>query len=333
MGEGAGDGLPGDLPGFGGSDMPGDIRGGVGGGLPDGMGGEIPGGAGFGGIGGWDNPFGDPGGGSGMPGGMGGSGGMGGPGGDFPGRPGQGEMMDGPGGGGGGGTSRFWSWNFNPEQQSRFQHSRELTEMNESQQDLNYDENWEAGPEIGEKDMIDPFSGRYEEWGEPTSSDYDEAEKDQENFVQAQIDFEEEQAKQKEAKEKRESDDDDDDDDNGGDDNQQSAQAQSAAVMTTPDGGDGEGGGGGATVHEAGRFNWQRLGGLLVFDPPRPDMGTGDQASSYDPGGISDTAYTPDGTGGGAAVRPIEAGPKVDPSHVTDPVPNQEKDQANQQNQ
>jgi hypothetical protein len=63
-------------------------------------------------------------------------------------------------------------------------------------------------------------------------------------------------------------------------------------------------------------------------------MGTGDQASSYDPGGTGAVATTPvddGGGGGGAAIRAPEAGPKVDPSHVTDPVPDQQKkDQANQ---
>jgi hypothetical protein len=237
------------------------------------------------------------------------------------------------GGGSGGGGNFFWSWNFNPEQQGRFERGREITEMNEAEQDLTYEQDWDGGQEIGEKDMIDPFTGRYEEEGEATSSDYDEAEKDQEAFAKAQRDMEDEKEKQKEAKEKVDSD--DDDDDNGGDDNQQSSQAQSATVMSTPDGGDGDGGGGGATIHEAGRFHWERLGGLLVFDPPRPDMASGSEAAGYDPGGTGVVATTPvdEGSGGGAAIRAPEAGPKVDPSHVTDPVPNQEKDQANKQNQ
>jgi hypothetical protein len=167
--------------------------------------------------------------------------------------------------------------------------------------------------------MINPFTGQYIEYGQATSADYDEAEQDQENFAKAQIDFEEEKEKQKEAKEQRESDDDDDDDNDKGGGNKQSSQTQSAAATSSPDDGDGEGGGRGATYSKPGRFHWERLGGLLVFDPPSHDSAASSDSDGYDPSSVSSVAFEPVGDGGGAAARPVEAGPKVDPSQITDP--------------
>ena len=247
-----------------------------------------------------------------------------------PGGPRQGELMDG-GGGGGGAGGIFWSWNMLPGQHSRYEHARELTQMGEANsEDIGYEENWTPDPAVGSGDIVDPFTGNYEEWGTPTSSDYDETDKDRENFAEQQRIMEEEKIKQQEAKDKRESDDDDDDDDN--DDEKKGSGGGSGAAESSPV--DGEEGGGGAPISAGEHIHWERLGGLLVFDPPSDDMtSSSGEGGAVDPGGISQLATTPvDGEGGGGGGAPMRDTPKVDPSHVTDPVPGEQGKKATNQN-
>jgi hypothetical protein len=294
---GASDDLGGNIPGEYGPNIPGyenpfgDSSGGLGD-LPGGFGPEIPGGFGYSGLPGSQGPFGTtPG--EDVPGGS-----MSGP---FPGA----EFSGGPSTSVDGGRTGdlFWQYNFNPEQQDRYIWAREMTEFDSTKDtSLGYDPNWQE-PTVDPRDSMDPFRGDYEEWREPTKSDYDETDQDRQNFAEEQRKYEVEKQKQEEARIQRETDDGGSGGGSGGEDQSTPEDESSRSPFASPE-----------------RLNWTRLGGLLVVDPPRDDMGGGSPGGSggFDPTAIGQEALTPE-EGSGTAARDPNAPLRVDPSVITDP--------------
>ncbi|MBN2387081.1 MAG: hypothetical protein JXB85_08675 [Anaerolineales bacterium] len=84
------------------------------------------------------------------------------------------------------GTNIFWSWNFVPGNESRYTHSKEMTEGPTDDEPLEYDPNWEAVPK---GQTIDPFE---ETIAPAVPADYEEHEAEMTRFTKAQKEFGEE---------------------------------------------------------------------------------------------------------------------------------------------
>lgn len=218
---------------------------------------------------------------------------MGGMGGGTPGGPGLINFSRTPIGGGisqGGGRNPFWKFNNIPGQEMRFTHAKEITGLaEEAAKDLQYVPNWSPPDPTDSKTVVDPFTGGVEEWGTATTEDYEEREREMEDFAKAQLDYEKERLKQEKAR--------------------QRIQHGDEASMPRPD----EDGSDVGPVRPE-DIDVAKVGGILVSDPAYTQWGPTTSAVDFSktPGGVTDPGYEDSGSEKAGGVR---AGPE----QVTDP--------------